>query len=279
MDLQYLAQNTCTNGSIIFDIGGHNGNTAYEIAPFVGSLGRVFTFEPHYHWYHVIQERIAATPPITKNIIPINRALSSTVGFAQFYFGTNPAAAQASSLLAPARDHQHYYGEVRSTTVETDTLDSFTLRHAIAPDLLKIDVEGAEEQVIRGGEFFIKKNQPPIYFEHGSAGNEASAQNTFKTIDLLLSFDYQIFLSDIMDFEDKHVWTNRPQTQNLLIPVERKDFVELSKYNYNGNSVAIARQADTGLLSKANRISFVDFLKVVHEIRNNSPHIRPQYKN
>jgi FkbM family methyltransferase len=278
MDLQYLAQCTCTNGSVIFDIGGHNGNTAYEIAPYVGSLGKVFTFEPHYHWYNVIQERIATAPPITKNIIPINRALFSSVGFTQFYFGTNPSAEQASSLLAPSTENKKHYGEVRSTTVETDTLDSFTMRHAIAPNLLKIDVEGAEEQVIRGGEFFIKKSQPPIYFEHGSAGNEVSAINTFKTVELLLSFGYRIFLSDIMDFEDKHVWTNRPQTQNLLIPVEFKDFIQLSKYNYNGNSIAVSNFDKTELKSKSNIVSFSNFLSIVFDVRAKSPHIRPQYR-
>lgn len=217
-------------------------------------------------------------PPDYNNIIPINRAFSSTVGFTQFYYGTNPEAEQASSLLAPAPENQKFYGEVRSTTVETDTLDSFTLRHAISPDLLKIDVEGAEEQVIRGGEFFIKKSRPPIHFEHGSGGNEASAISTFKTVELLLSFGYQIFLSDIMDFEDKHVWTNRPQTQNLLIPVELKDFVELSQYNYSGNSVAIANFFKSPIQAKTSLIEFPAFLKAVFEIRAQSPHIRPQFK-
>ena len=88
----------------------------------------------------MIQERLANTPPPNKNIIPINRALSSQIGFANFYFGTNPAADQASSLLAPSEESKKHYGTVHSTTVETDTLDAFILRHNLAPDLIKIDV-------------------------------------------------------------------------------------------------------------------------------------------
>lgn len=278
MDLRYLAQSICTNGSIIFDVGGHNGNTAYEIAPYVGDLGKIFTFEPHYRLYNVIQERLANTPPPTKNIIPINRALSSAVGFAQFYFGTNPAADQASSLVAPSEEGKKHYGNVLSTTVETDTLDAFILQHNIAPDLIKIDVEGAEEYVIRGGEFFLKKHRPPIYFEHGSNGDELSGANTLRTVDLLLSYGYQIFLSDIMDFGEKHVWTNQPQTQNLLISIDKKDFIQLSKYNYNGNSIAVANFSDSSLQPKSNIISFSDFLNAVFQIERTSPHIRPQFR-
>jgi len=278
MDLQYLAQSTCTNGSVIFDVGGHNGNTAYEIAPYVGDLGKVITFEPHYRLYNVIQERLANTPPPTKNIIPVNRALSSSVGFAQFYFGTNPAADQASSLIAPSEEGKKHYGNVRSTTVETDTLDAFILRHNITPDLIKIDVEGAEEQVLRGGEYFLKKHHTPIYFEHGSCGDELSGSNTLKTIDLFLSYGYQIFLSDIMDFGEKHVWTNQPQTQNLLIPIDKKDFIQLSQYNYNGNSVAIGNFSASSLLSKSNIIPFPEFLNAVIQAERNSPHTRPQFK-
>ena len=278
MDLQYLAQSTCANGSVIFDIGGHNGNTAYELSPYVGTLGKIITFEPHYRLYNSIQERLAKAPPATHNIIPINRALSSSIGFANFYFGTNPDADQASSLLEPSVEMSKHFGTVRSTTVETDTLDAFILRHNITPDLIKIDVEGAEEQVLRGGEYFLKKHHTPIYFEHTSGGNEQSAANTLKTIELLMSYGYQIFLSDIMDFGDKHVWTNQPQTQNLLISIEYKDFIQLSKYDYTGNSVAIANFSNTSLQSKVNIISFPVFLNAVIEAQGKSPHIRPQYK-
>jgi FkbM family methyltransferase len=157
MDLQYLAKSVCINGSIIFDIGGFNGNTAYELSPFAGPLGKIITFEPHFQQYNGIQERLAKNPPLSNNIIPINRALSSTIGFANFYFGTNPAADQASSLLEPSLETEKHFGTVRSTIVETDTIDAFIARHHIIPDLLKIDVEGAEEQVLRGGEYFLKK--------------------------------------------------------------------------------------------------------------------------
>jgi FkbM family methyltransferase len=279
MDLQYLAQSTCSNGSVIFDISGHNGNTAYEIAPYVGNLGKVITFEPHYRLYNFIQDRIANSPPPNKNIIPINRALSSQIGFANFYFGSNPDANQASSLLAPSAESAMHYGTVHSTTVETDTLDAFILRHSITPNLIKLDVEGAEEQVLRGGEYFLKKQHPPIYFEYSGCGGELSvSNNNFKTVDLLLSYGYQIFLSDIMDFGEKHIWTNRSNTQNLLVPMDYKDLIQLNHYNFIGNLIAIIDFNSSSLSSKSNLISFPEFLNAVLQAERISPRLRPQFK-
>jgi spermidine synthase len=81
-----------------------------------------------------------------------------------------------------------------------------------------------------------------------------------------------------MDFGEKHVWTNQPQTQNLLISIDKKDFIELSQYNYNGNSIAVANFSGSSLYSKSKIVSFPEFLNAVFQAERNSPHTRPQFK-
>jgi FkbM family methyltransferase len=67
---------------------------------------------------------------------------------------------------------QDQWGVVGPTiTVDTVTLDQERAR-AGAVDLLKIDVEGHEEAVVRGGQRTIEKDQPILIFECSHGGTE-----------------------------------------------------------------------------------------------------------
>jgi FkbM family methyltransferase len=59
--------------------------------------------------------------------------------------------------------------QVEKITVRTETLDS-SLPSGYVPDLIKIDVEGAEGLVIEGAINTISEHQPIVIFEHGKGG-------------------------------------------------------------------------------------------------------------
>ena len=79
---------------------------------------------------------------------------------------------------------------------ETKTLDSFNIENV---GFIKIDVEGFEEKVIRGGLLtIIKSNYPPILFECWQVGyNTICGQMTQEKHDslynLLKTLGYEIF--------------------------------------------------------------------------------------
>ena len=102
-----------------------------------------------------------------KNIHIHNVALSDQVGETTFnYVKSNPAY---SGLKKRAYDRPHEEDE--EITVQTHCLDKLLdLDQKI--DLIKIDVEGAEYQVLNGGESLLAKHKPIVVFEHGKGASE-----------------------------------------------------------------------------------------------------------
>lgn len=54
---------------------------------------------------------------------------------------------------------------VKSIEVKVDTLDSYIEKNKIKPDLIKIDTEGYELKVLKGGKNFLRKEKPVVIFE------------------------------------------------------------------------------------------------------------------
>lgn len=73
--------------------------------------------------------------------------------------------------------------------VETTSLDDFYKETGLQPDLVKIDVEGAEIQVIRGMKKLLSEAQPCVILDGHKAG----------TMQLLLDHGYQVYTIDNED--------------------------------------------------------------------------------
>ena len=61
---------------------------------------------------------------------------------------------------------------IKNIEAETIVIDSDTRFNSLAPSFLKINVEGAEGNVVLGMKKLIKKYQPVIFIECSKAGRE-----------------------------------------------------------------------------------------------------------
>jgi FkbM family methyltransferase len=63
----------------------------------------------------------------------------------------------------------------------------------LQPRVIKIDVEGAELQVVRGGSTVLAANKPFVIFEHAAAAAALYGSPSVALFDLLGELDYEIF--------------------------------------------------------------------------------------
>lgn len=114
------------------------------------------------------------------NVKVCDVALSDFVGDVAFQYVLNSPG--YSGLKRRSYDTTNT--EVQEITVKTDLLDNI-IPESQPISFIKIDVEGAELQVLRGATRTIRKNQPVIIFEHGLGAADFYGTTPEEVYDLL----------------------------------------------------------------------------------------------
>ncbi len=124
-------------GNCVFDVGAHCGVSTYFFSKLVGSTGRVIAFEPDTLNRSLLLRNIQRHG--LTNVTVVNAALAGTAGHAEFY--REGTIGSCFSRLSS-----------RGTVGSISKVDTLTLADAFSrwgvPDLCKIDIEGAEIEVI-----------------------------------------------------------------------------------------------------------------------------------
>lgn len=138
-------------GIVVYDIGAHWGYYSLVASRAVGDTGRVIAFEPNPENVQVIRRNIEYNQ--INNIECLELAIGDTCGKVLFDVGPDTGWGRIS--------------DTGKLEVECRTLDSL-MDSLPAPQLVKIDVEGAEEATIRGGMNLITQARPVLFIEtHG----------------------------------------------------------------------------------------------------------------
>ena len=133
------------NPRTVIDVGANKGQFSL-VARQLFPTARIFAFEPLASERRLYQAVVSA--PFRMHAL----ALGAAKGSAKFFVASR---ADSSSLLAPGEKQESAYGVgIGSTiTVDVETLENVIRpEELIAPVLLKLDVQGAELQVLQGAE-------------------------------------------------------------------------------------------------------------------------------
>lgn len=154
---------------VIWDIGAHIGYQSFAFASTIGPKGSVVAFEPNPYNIQTFKKNIENNPILAKQIILKSEALSNKNGALFFKMGQSKNDATTSGgyleTATPPLPNSSYEG-FSAIKVETVTIDSLISQQEIpVPDIIKIDVEGAELSVLQGGSNFIETHKPILVIE------------------------------------------------------------------------------------------------------------------
>ena len=154
-------------GMTFLDIGAHLGEFTLTAAKLVSASGRVFAFEPVPEMFQILSKNILlnqAAHVIADPMVVLDRA-----GDVQLSVGAEPAEAFVSASPSSASTH----GTSTTLFLQSITLDDYLSPFGnLRPDLIKIDVEGAEPLVFRGATRTLSADPgvaPTLWFEHTPA--------------------------------------------------------------------------------------------------------------
>jgi len=142
----------CRNHNCVFDIGAHIGLVTMPMSRTVAPEGHVYAFEPasanrSFLAHHLRLNNIT-------NVTVIDLLVGDTKSEAVPFF--EHRAASGMNTRAPVKDQQAYVETNRAQT----TLDAFCRENDLAPDVIKIDVEGAELTVLEGARQVLSTCRP-----------------------------------------------------------------------------------------------------------------------
>jgi FkbM family methyltransferase len=152
---------------VFYDIGANVGFFTILGAHMVGPGGRVFAFEPLPE--NAVALRRNAALNGFDHVTLIEAAVSHAAGTATLFTAAEPTWAK----LATPGDAQ---ATERTVTVRLVTIDDLLAEGSVAaPTLVKIDVEGAELDVIAGMTHTIERHRPVILCEMHGKNHEFAA--------------------------------------------------------------------------------------------------------
>ncbi len=160
-------------GDVFLDIGAACGYYTLLAGRRVGPTGRIVAFEPDPQNADFLQRHIALTR--LRQTTVLQMALSQNSGRARFGGGTGTGTGRLC-------DNGAFDVTVRR-------LDDVAAQMHLAPTHLKIDVEGAELQVLRGGEQTIRAYRPMLFL---SLHPDAAPNLREDCCDLLTRWGYHL---------------------------------------------------------------------------------------
>jgi FkbM family methyltransferase len=172
---------TPKEGDTVIDIGAHIGRYTITSSKQVGNTGKVLAIEADPDNFQLLKRNIALNN--LKNVLPLNYAVFSTRTRMKLY--EQSASAKYNSLMLARAAKTKNYVEVNA-----DTLDSILkLNEVNQVNWIKIDVEGAEFEVLKGSTKTLSTDNVSLFIEIHNIDDPSHYHNI---IDFLKYRNYEI---------------------------------------------------------------------------------------
>lgn len=187
-----MLKSVVIKGSTFIDIGANIGCISLPLAKYVGSDGHVLSFEADPPVFQKLQDNFSL------NTFPQWRGFNEALGSAPGTLTFHRAASTGSFGHAVGSLYANDWHAGGSTfEVSIDTLDRVLDReHINRVDVIKIDVEGAEMDVLRGSLQTIERYHPILFLEVCEHTYTSAGWTPRDLFDLLTPFGYSFAALD-----------------------------------------------------------------------------------
>ena len=180
-----LAAEFAKPGNVVWDVGANVGLFTFSAAHHAGPEGRVIAFEPDSWLVQLLRRSVSVQPSSSSPVDVVPVAVAHECDLRTFNLSSRSRATNALSGYGSTDA-----GGIRETqTVPVVSLDWCAKRRPL-PDVIKIDVEGAELEVLTGARDLLQIRRPVILCE-------VSRRNSPEVTALLKDRGYRLYNADL----------------------------------------------------------------------------------
>ncbi|HEX2204794.1 MAG TPA: FkbM family methyltransferase [Longimicrobium sp.] len=194
----------------VFDVGANKGLTSLLMASVMGEGGEVVAFEASEASCAVVREN-ARLNGLEGRIRIVNAVVAERSGIMIDFFAEGTSA--GSSII------EGYLGHRTGLARVTLAIDDYVAQTGKVPQLLKVDVEGAERRVIEGMRETLRRHGPAVQLELHTLPDRTLSENAADILPLLDEAGYRmVYLRTREDIRDVAVLGARGRCHVLLLP-------------------------------------------------------------
>lgn len=174
-------------GDIVIEVGANIGVHTLPLARLVGDCGHVYAFEPQRLVFQTLCANMAINSVSNVTCYPCGLGAEQKIVEVVEYESEAPRNFGGVSIDEVVLAEGGHTQEVdrKVSKLQVDLLDN--LLADVAVKLLKIDVEGMEQEVLKGAKKIITKHKPVVYIENDRQ------EKSKDLIELLWSMGYKLY--------------------------------------------------------------------------------------
>jgi FkbM family methyltransferase len=205
--LREIFLGTVKKGHIVVDVGAFIGGYTYLFSE-LGS--KVYAFEPVPYLFNIL--RFHCSLSNLKNVITENKAVADNEGYLKLILSEGDV-----------QDNRLAYAEnTNYILVNTISLDKYFEKQSVLPDIVKIDVQGADYKVIKGMMNLIKKNNLIIFCEFWPEGIRRCGDDPLEFLKFISNLGFKIF-----EIDNKNNRINHINDLKLLLEKYNNNFCDI----------------------------------------------------
>ncbi len=215
-------------GMVVLDVGAHHGFYTLLASKLVGPSGRVFAFEPSPREQKALRQNLILN--WCKNVSVQSLALSDTEALADLYV-VDDENTGFNSLRPPGIPSPTTRVQVKARQLDSWLQETKIFR----VDFIKLDVEGSEFAVVKGGARFLERRpRPVILAELEDARSEPWGHRAKDTADLLQRHGFEWF-AVLVNGKLRRVRETSEKFEGNFVAVPKERIEEIAELTEDGS--------------------------------------------